>query len=248
MRSLKTIIVLLLLLAYPVNLFSAESKWEKIIKGLDYKKIEIADGRIHAFRIDPQLYRFEVIVAKGLGNRSATVKDMVRKKKAFLAINGGFFTPEYDSLGLIINNGKEINPIKNTSWWSVFYLADGKPQIVHSSEFKKEPSVSTAIQSGPRLLINGSIPRLKPSLAERSAVCIDANGEVVLIATENLFLSTAEFSQYLGKGDSQGGVGCVDALNLDGGSSTQMYAHVNSFELGVSGLNEVANALAVYPK
>lgn len=242
------------IIALIVGLFVANSAgaritiWKSIGKGLEYSAIRVSPGIIHAFRVDPGKYKFGVITAKELGFKNATVEMMAKKYGALIAINGGFFTPEYDSLGLIINDGKQVNPLKKTSWWSVFYVKDDLPKITHTNNFRKSRLVSMAIQSGPRLVVDGSVPKLKPSIAERSVVCITPKNKVVVIATENLLIQPSELANYLRKRESEGGFGCKTALNLDGGSSTQLYAKVGSFRVSVPGTNKVANAVVVYPK
>ena len=247
-RVTKIFFTILVGLLFIQDVHSSEVKWRELSKELEYTKLRISPGSIHAFRIDPAKYKFEIITAKDLGKKSSTVKKMAEKKKAILAINGGFFSPEYDSLGLLINDGKEINPLKKTSWWSVFYIKNEKAKIIHTNSFKKSAGISMAIQAGPRLVVNGSIPKLKLSLAERSAICVGKKKDVIIVVTENLLISTLELAEYMRKSEKDGGLGCVTALNLDGGSSTQLYADIESFKLSIPGMKPVANAIAVYPK
>lgn len=70
--------------------------------------------------------------------------------------------------------------------------------------------------------------------AARSAIGLDAAGRVLLIASQG-GLSLAAFAEWLAQPVAEGGVGCVDAMNLDGGPSTQ---------LAVPGVLEV---LGAYP-
>ena len=35
---------------------------------------------------------------------------------------------------------------------------------------------------------------------------------------------------------------CIDAINLDGGSSSQLFAHINSFRLNVHGFSNISDA------
>jgi len=245
---MKKIFIIAILLFVVANLDAAETKWKDVDDGIKYTAIRTSPGLIHAFKISPKKYKLGVVTAKGMGKKNASVKSMAKKKGALLAINGGFFTPDYESLGLIIDNGKILNPIKGTSWWSVFYMRGNTPRIVHTKSFQKSSSINMAIQSGPRLVVNGAIPKLKPSIAERSAVCVSRDGQVVLIATQNLLIEPKKFAETLRKSESKGGLACRTALNLDGGSSTQMYADVNDFELSIPGINRVANAVAVYRK
>lgn len=227
---------------------AAKTEWKPLDQGLEYAVIRLNPGAIHAFRVDPKHHRFGIVTAKAMGRSGATVKAMAKRSKAIMAINGGFFTPELESLGLLISDGRKINPLKNTSWWSVFYIRGTTPYITHTNSFREDPSISMAVQSGPRLLVGGSVPKLKPSFAERSAICVTGKRKVVLIATEDLVIQPGDLADYLKKGEMEEGFGCRTALNLDGGSSTQIYARIGSFELDVPGAKKVANAVVVYPK
>ncbi len=174
--------------------------------------------------------------------------NLAESNHAVIATNGGFFTPELKPLGLRVDQGEQKNPLKATAWWGVFLIKEGKPQIVAQKNYRPDKSIEFAIQSGPRLLVNGKIPALKPGLDNRTALCITKDKKVVLLATENLPISTGDLAKILGSNDKKGGLGCIDALNLDGGSSTQLYANVNRFKLKVSGFTTVSDAVLVVPR
>lgn len=245
---MKKILLIIILVVFPAYSYADVTTWKSLGNDLSYVAIRISPGIIHAFKINSAKYNFGIATAKDLNSQAATVKLIAQKKKALIAVNGGFFTPEYQSLGLLINEGQIVNSYKDTSWWSVFFIKNGKPHIVHGDGFRVDPAITMAVQSGPRLLINGRQPALKPSIAERSAICINDAQEVLLVATENLLIQPNEFAVYLKKDEVDGGLGCVNALNLDGGSSTQIYARIGPFVLDVPGVNKIANAVVVYPK
>jgi exopolysaccharide biosynthesis protein len=46
----------------------------------------------------------------------------------------------------------------------------------------------------------------------------------------------------------EGGLGCMNALNLDGGSSTQLYAKTQDFSLSIPSFSAVTDAVVVVPK
>jgi hypothetical protein len=50
------------------------------------------------------------------------------------------------------------------------------------------------------------------------------------------------------KPEIEGGLECTDALNLDGGSSTQLYANVRLFKINVPGINAITDAILVVPR
>lgn len=246
---MKKVLFIFIILFLSSVVSAGTTKWKQLTNGLEYASVRVSPGIIHALRIDPKQYKFGIVTAKELGKKNATAESLAKKFNALIAINGGFFTPEYDSLGLLINDGKVLNPLKNTSWWSVFLIKNDIPRIVHTRSYKKSSAISMAVQSGPRLVVNGTIPKkLKPSIAERSALCIDNKKNVIIVATENLLIQPDELAEHLRKSNSEGGFGCRYALNLDGGSSTQLYAKTGSFELNVPGTKKVANAIVVYKK
>src|SRR5438105_15501300 len=110
------------------------------------------------------------------------------------------------------------------------------------------PGINLALQSGPRLLIRGLIPKLKPDRANRSAICITTNQELILLATEYLELTTFELASLIGQPSDDNGLDCYDALNLDGGSSTSLYANMNNFNLNIPSLVSISDAVVVKPR
>ena len=105
--------------------------------------------------------------------------------------------------------------------WGVFYVTDdGTPRIVHTRDFVQRTNIVVAVQSGPRLVVDGAPLKLKPQIAKRSAVCLNASNQVTFIATERGLL-LQDFANLLARPEGDGGFGCTFALNLDGGSSTQ---------------------------
>lgn len=228
------------------------SEWQNIADGIQYKKAMIetkvpaekssAPGMIHAFQIDTLKYKLDIATAKEFGSPAMSAEQFSKKANTLIAVNGGFFTPEYSSLGLLVQSGKEINKIKQTSWWHIFQMRLFKPQIITKQEYNLMPDIEMAIEAGPKLLADGNIPKLKPGSAERSAIGISMDGKVIIAVTEDAPISLTEFAQYLRN------IGCYDALNLDGGSSTQIYAKLGKFKLNRENLGFVANAVVVKPR
>lgn len=225
--------------------------WIKVADGIQYKKEIIfrmdfekpPHGVIHLFAIDPAKYRLGIITAKNLGMVNADARTMAKRSGALLAINGGFFSPEFDPLGLLVSNGRELNKMKKISWWHVFKTENGVPSVIARDEYNASPNVEMAIEAGPRVLIGGiPAPKLKPSPAERTVIGRDKNGRIVIAVTERLSLTLMELAKYL-EAD-----GCTDILNLDGGSSTQLYAKFKGLEIDRQGLGLVANGIGVFAR
>lgn len=226
--------------------------WDKIDDGISYATFsfdvdEDSHSTLHGFKVDPAKVKLNVSLASN-EKVGASVMDLVRRDKALLAINGGFFTPEHRSIGLIISGGKLLKPLHKTSWWSVFSVKGGRAAIAPNSSFDPTINFDMAIQAGPRLVIAGVIPNLKEGLATRSAVGITKDGSVIIAITTGFGISMEEMARRMGSTRNDGGFECIDAMALDGGSSSQLYAKIGKFELSLPGLAQITNVLEVLPK
>lgn len=227
--------------------------WRPLADGLAYASFSFAEKKgdlettIHAFRVDPARYRLGVVTAKK-EQEGATAEEMARRERALVVINGGFFTPEHTTIGLVIKDGKILSPLHGTSWWSIFAIADDSPAIFAPKGFAGRAGVRMALQAGPRLAVDGRIPSLKENVASRSAVGVARDGQIVIAITQGSGVSFKEMARRMSLDPSRGGLGCSNAMALDGGSSSQLYAKVKKFELRLPNLSRVTNGLAVFEK
>ncbi len=230
---------------------NAATVWQNIAPGIDYTSIsldETTHGYVHAFRIDPTHYRLSLANARDYGMGATNVAILALRSQAILAINGGFFDPLHNPLGLRIQNGKQLNPLRPISWWGVFSMQNNRPSISAQKYFSPSSSTDFAIQSGPRLLVNGKIPSLKDNYDARSALAIDHQGNIVIAITENAAITTSQFAKILQAPTSANGLNCYNALNLDGGNSSQLYANIGRFNLLIPSFNSVVDAVIVLPR
>lgn len=223
------------------------SDWQNVLPGLDYRYysphlIPTTASSVYAFRIDPNLFELRLVSAKSLGLKTTYVNEFVKKSGALLAVNGGFFSTDKEELGLRIQNGKILKPLRNISWWGVFYIKNKIPKISSMQNFQLQNNIEFAIQAGPRLLVNNQHLKLSPGKDLRSALCIDTQNQIIIAVTNNLPLSTNQFASVLQK------FGCTDALNLDGGNSAQVYANTKKLHLDIESYRQVADAVGVFPR
>ena len=99
------------------------------------------------------------------------------------------------------------------------------------------------VQGLPRLLVGGKVQQLKPQVAERTAVCAEGNVVVLVVSTKT---EATIFARFLADPPDKGGLGCWDALNLDGGPSTQLVVTLPALALSLPG-GGGPNALVVAP-
>lgn len=250
--KLPAFVSLLLFLVFLPGVVNAAG-WLALAEGIRYKKITIDQrinteqkaypGFLHIFQIDPEMYRLEVITAKELGLQSFDAQTIAERTGAILAVNGGFFTPQFESLGLLVKNGRELNKLKWTPWWHIFQIQRKSPSVITKQEYKPSPDIEMAIEAGPRLLVDGVAPdNLKYSADERTAIGVTSDNKIMIAVTENYPVPTAEISRLLRS------EGCYNALNLDGGSSTQIYANIGRFTLFKRSFGLVANGIGVFPR
>jgi uncharacterized protein YigE (DUF2233 family) len=158
-------------------------------------------------------------------------------KTLTFAINGGMYGDDFSPTGLYVEEGRERSPINTKTVTGepqnipnfykkpngVFFLT-GKAAGVTTTDawIASPPEVMFATQSGPMLLIDGKI---HPAFIEdstdrkdRDGVGVDANGKVHFAITEDR-VNFFDFARFF-----RDGLGCANALFLDGGSAPGIYA------------------------
>jgi len=245
LRQTKTHVFVTFLFFLWTHAAIAES-WQVVAPGIEY--LDLADtnlvpwSHIHVFRIDLDKHMLDVVTAKALSKPHASVEDFARHDNALIAINGGFFDTEYKPLGLRIGQSHQYSKLKSISWWGIFYIAHNKPHLSNFSYYKAHRhNIDFAIQSGPRLLIDGKSPKLKPGIAERTALGITKDNHVILLVTERSAMTTVTLAALM----KSAPLFCEQALNLDGGSSSQIYAQIGLLHINTHGLSNVSDAVVV---
>lgn len=224
----------------------ASQQWSQIAAGIEYRDLSPSAlnpwSHIHAFKINLKLNRLSLAMASHLNKKHASVENLAIKNDALIAINGGFFDKKYHPLGLRKSNGKPINALKPISWWGVLYTRNTHAFLSSPSQFINYRNIDFAIQSGPRLIVNGRIPALKPGSAQRTAIGINRPKDTLyIVVTENQALSTSSLAARM----KAPPLNCYNALNLDGGSSTQLRVNAPDFHLNVHGFSNVSDAVLV---
>jgi uncharacterized protein YigE (DUF2233 family) len=226
------------------NSFSAQI-WQELSSGIEYQDLKggiLAPwSHIHVFRIDLEKNQLALVTAKTMALKHASADQFAQHSKALISINGGFFDREFNPLGLRINDKKLEHSLKKISWWPIFYVKNNRPHIANVHQFTHDSEIDFAIQSGPRLIRKGKIPSLKKGLADRSALGITRDGKVIIVVSTNSAMSTQDLAHIM----KSVPLSCTDAINLDGGSSSQLFAHINSFHLNVHGFSNVSDAIIV---
>lgn len=192
---------------------------------------------VSALRCAPE----RVHIASG---KLLTASEWRRKMSAVAATNGGYFDPEGRSLGLRITENKRVNDLHPADW-GVFFVEGKTARIVHTRDYKdlrdkgRTHRVLEAIQCGPRLVVAGKLTKLKPQWARRTALGIDRSGRVVLAVADG------ELSFRGWQNVWRDNLNCPNALNLDGGGSTQLSIKTEKTAREIGGSWPVPDAVCI---
>lgn len=204
---------------------------------------------LYACRLDLRRVRLRLILA-GQGRSFYLPQAM---SGALAAVNASYFDERNRPLGYL-RQGRQVlvaEVASGAAFGGVFFLdGAGRARVVHRSRFTPG-AWSLALQAGPRLLDDGRpVQGLKdPSRARRTGVAVDRQGRVLLYATAPEGRPTlAEMQAIAAAPTHRGGLGAWEALNLDGGSSTQMSVRAPGLRLDVPGLSPVPVALGAFPR
>ncbi|MCU0668519.1 MAG: phosphodiester glycosidase family protein [Myxococcota bacterium] len=215
--------------------------WTSLGRGVEH--LALASGSIqgHAFRFRPAEVEMRVVPAAEGHARVAAIAPA----QDAIATNASFFDEAGKTMGLAVDRGRSLGG-RRISRWAAFVVDGASARIVAGATLEDVLGHDLVLQGLPRLVVGGAVPRLKPQRAERTAVCVE-DARVVLVVTTSRVDAT-EFARFLAGAPDAGGLGCRDALNFDGGSSTQLAAHWGTFEATIDGAWGVPNALVVTPR
>ena len=220
----------------PARAQRCPTEWERVADGIEYRTL---DCELHLVRVDPHRAAIDAVVRPG-----RTAQDL-GGEFAF-AINANFFDQQFRPLGVVLSDGRLLNPPHRVSWQSVFYVdRDGNPGIVPVAEWDKVDDAKTAVQCGPRLVVHGKRNDVKHADADwRSGVCIDRHKRVVFFVTDPDSRFDVEEMVHLAADRLQ----CAEAMLFDGGPSAQMFLRRERGAVRIEGDKRVPAYVVVAPR
>jgi Phosphodiester glycosidase len=196
----------------------------------------------HAFNVDLDVAELRLVPAGGPSSRR-TVEEIVAPYPAVVAVNASFFDHEGRAMGLAVDGGRVLASGTRRSWGALV-IDDREARILLGAEIGDPHAHRLVVQGIPRLVVGGKVQQLKPQIAERTAVCAKGRVVVLVVSTN---AETMPFARFLADSPDRGGLGCRDALNLDGGPSTQLVVKLPALALSLPRGWGVPNALVVAP-
>lgn len=222
--------------------------WTESAPGISYAPLEV-DGDDafsgHAFIIDLAKATVQLQAA---GPAHQPVDLIAAPYPTHVAVNASFFDEAGKAMGRAVSGGAILGAERRAPWGALVIDKQPAPRarIVKGETLPVDSAGGDFVVQGlPRLVVAGEVPKLKPASAERTAVCADGASLVVVVTSKPV--DTTAFARFLAKPRDKGGLGCKDALNLDGGPSTQLHARVGALAIDVKGGWGVPNALVVVP-
>ncbi len=136
-----------------------------------------------------------------------------------IVVNGGFFTEEFLATGLIVVDG-QTGGSSYVGFGGMVTISEDEVTVRSLRERPYAPTESFdyALQAFPMLVLNGepAYQNADFNAARRTVIGVDGDGRILLILAIWGSFTLAELSTFLAGTD----FGLVNALNLDGGTST----------------------------
>ncbi|MEO6906258.1 MAG: phosphodiester glycosidase family protein [Abditibacteriaceae bacterium] len=226
-----------------VNYFKPKTAtWQSLSPGVEWRKVQIESAgflnsnvEVVVLRLDPSRLHVET-------GKSKTAEEWRQSTDSIAAVNGGFFDENNHSLGLRESEGKELSRLRHVNW-GVFFVQDGKAHIMHTRDFRNvdQTTVSEAIQCGPRLVVDGHPTDLKEQWARRTGIGITATGKVLIAVCDNE-LPLRQWARFWA---AKSGLHCQQALNFDGGGSSQLSLKSDNSSHQIDGVWPVPDAVVI---
>ena len=172
---------------------------------------------------DRRDYGLKVADQASPGVRWDTAREAAGNANALAAINGGFFTPEGKPLGMLVASGKKEGSVNRASFLGSGFFVGGMDRLMSRDAYLKSPPASKELlQSGPRLLWDGSIPKglSGDSSRPRSFLLWDGKHHFAIAYADSASLSGLARTL---KGQPFSHFRIKSALNLDGGRSSDLW-------------------------
>ena len=207
----------------------------------------VAGGRETRLRIllpDPSHTR--LVVMDNPGNKGF-LGDLLREQNCLAGANGGFFHPDTRPLGLVVSEGQTIHPLVRARLLSgVLVVTDEGLRLLRVGEFSPSASPSQALQSGPFLIdhrkpVAGLNDRKR---ARRTVVLAGSTDQYGVLVTDSYF-TLAELATLLATPGIVHELDITRALNLDGGTSSALWARTSEGAVYLAEAKRVRNFLCL---
>ena len=177
------------------------------------------------------------------------LEDVMPRGNFLAAVNGGYFDPDYNPIGLLILDGKIIAPLQKARLLSGVLSATAKKvQISRVAEFSLNQKLEAAVESGPMIVDQGkSVRGLESSKSARRTFAAITSGDKaalgfcsdVTLADLSNILAVVTIPEFK----------IQRALNLDGGSSSAFwFKRAGGSAFSIAERKPVRDFVAIVPR
>jgi exopolysaccharide biosynthesis protein len=200
--------------------------------------------------IELALFSAKAVAVRVVDNPGGDELTAVAKRTRILAgVNGGYFDPRNEPVGLVISDGKIIAPFRKARLLSGLLVVNkGRVELVRSSEYSSRKTATAALQCGPFLVDgNTAVPGLNNVRSARRSFFISSGSDRAGIGFCSS-VTLAELGGILATPRVAGDLKIQRALNFDGGSSSAFWFAGNDGAFSIGELKTVRNFVVIAPK
>jgi len=195
--------------------------------GLELRQVlveidEVAE-RLTIVRLDPETVRFRVHYDPDF---PMPVSGWAERLQSKLVVNGGYFTPENETTGLLISDGRAWGAVLDDFAGMFAVTESGRVSVrwLRDRPYNAAEPLTQALISFPVLVKPGGVMGFPAGADEgaprrRTIVAQDYEGRILVIVAPRGYLSLHQAATFLAGSDLEIDV----ALNLDGGTSTGLW-------------------------
>jgi uncharacterized protein YigE (DUF2233 family) len=225
-----------LLLFFPC-LAAASPDWQEIRPGLNFGYIDgsghVRSGgpQVAVLKVDPARYAFKVLAAEK-GREGFSAGQWRRLSRALAVVNAGQHTPEKDYLGLLVQDGQMRE--RMVSHLKALFLAEPQDSALPQARVLDlrytafDPNRNPYKEAAQSLMLLDRFGQIRvrksPKIAHRTAVALDATGQILIMVTEGGY-TLWEFAQLVAGTD----LGLREVMCMDGGKEAQLDIMVDGF-------------------
>jgi uncharacterized protein YigE (DUF2233 family) len=226
-----------------------DTGWQWLASGVELRLVRVETGNVseqlNIVRLDPSVVRFRVHYNPTVPR---PVNGWASLLQPLLVVNGGYFTPEDETIGLLISDGRSWGTSYGDFAGMFAVTADGQVTVrwLARSPYDPNEPLREAVQSFPVLIKPGGVMGFSTDAddgrpARRTVVAQDRQGDILFIVAPYGYLSLHELARFLVESDLDLDV----ALNLDGGNSTGLWLKADQKTVEVASLTSVPSVISV---
>jgi hypothetical protein len=248
--------LLLLFLLTPGCLFAdwkvlERSDWPDSSGKLTASELQLTNRDIEA-RVDLVYFAATDVRLEVISNTDGQIRglrDLIEARGGLAGINGGYFQPNLDPVGLLISNDRAVHGLQRAKLLSgVFYVKNGRPWLSRTQDFPGVKGIQQAIQCGPFLVDGGrSVPGLD-SRRVAARTFIFSCGPSLWGFGICRSVTLEDMGEILARTTLLPDHRIIRALNFDGGSSTTFCARADGRTIFSEQRPVVSNYLVVKVK